>query len=139
MLTAIQNTPSALELNNDNAQILGEAFWNMVFHYKLSRKEQALLLGVNQNNRKTLKEYEIKKSIPLDPDKFLRVSLLLGVHKNLRILFPQNRSVAYNWMTTKQELFNNKTPMDFIAEDPANSLLRLATVRRALDIIRTSY
>lgn len=129
----------ALELNEENAAILGEAFWNIVRLYELGRKEQAILLGMNPNNRQALKDYETKKLIPLDPDKFFRVSLLLGIHKNLRILYPQNKNVVYNWMNTPQKLFGQKSPMEFIKADITHSLLRLATVRRALDIIRTSY
>lgn len=130
---------SPLALTDANAHVLGSAFWNIVKLYGLSRIDQAILLGVNPNNRQLLKSYEDKKKIPLDADKFLRVSFLLGIHKNLRILFPQNQNVVYNWFTTKQKLFHNQTPMQFIAADPANSLLHLATVRRALDLLRTSF
>lgn len=128
-----------LPLTPESAFILGEAFWNMARLYELGRKEQAILLGMNPDNRQALIEYEKKKSIPLDPDKFFRVGLLLGIHKNLRILYPENREIVYNWMTTKQKMFHGNTPMEFIMEDQAGSLLRLATVRRALDIIRTTH
>ncbi|MBI2338755.1 MAG: hypothetical protein HYU99_00065 [Deltaproteobacteria bacterium] len=136
---ATKKLDSSLELNEENTHILGGAFWNLVRLYGLGRREQATLLGVNPNNRKSLKDYEQKKAIPLDPDKFLRVGFLLGIHKNLRILFPQNVNIVYHWMTTRQELFHHKTPMEFIEENPANSLLHLATVRRALDILRTGF
>ena|SRR3990167_2451115 len=128
-----------LSLTPENALILGEAFWNIARLYELGRKDQAILLGMNPDNRQALIEYEKKKSIPLDPDKFFRIGLLLGIHKNLRILYPENREIVYNWMTTKQEAFGGKTPMEFIAEHPSNSLMRLATVRRYLDIIRTTF
>ncbi len=130
---------SPLDLTRENAAVLGEAFWNIVRLYRLGRKEQAALLGMNPDNRQALIDYEGKKSIPLDPDKFFRVSLILGIHKNLRILYPENRDIVYNWMTTQQSLFHEKTPMDFIMENEADSLLKLATVRRALDIIRTTH
>lgn len=134
-----QKPDAPIELNGENAQILGHAFWNIVRLYGLGRKEQAALLGLNPNNRKSLKDYEQKKAVPVDPDKFLRVSFLLGIHKNLRLLFPQNINVVYQWMTTPQDLFHRKTPMEFVEQDPANSLLHLATIRRALDILRTSF
>ncbi len=132
-------TQNALETNLENASILGEAFWNIVRLYALGRKDQAILLGMNQDNRKALKDYESKKQIPIEPDKFLRVGILLGIHKNLRILYPDNLNVVYHWMTTRQKLFHDKAPMEFISDDPDNSLLRLATVRRALDVLRTSF
>ena len=139
MISAAQNLSDALDLNTPNAHVLGEAFWNLVTHYDLSRREQAILLGMNPDNRKTLQDYESKKMIPVEADKFARVGILLGIHKNLRILYPQNRDVVYNWMTTAQKLFHGKSPMDFVAADEANSFLRLMMVRRALDVLRTSF
>lgn len=129
----------ALEVTTENSHILGEAFWNLMGLYQLGRKEQAALLGMNPENRQALISYQNKKMIPLDPDKFFRVSLLLGIHKNLRILYPQNRNVVYQWMSTPQEMFQGQSAMSFIMEDDSHSLLRLATVRRALDLIRTSF
>lgn len=139
MIPQAQNFSLNLDLNERNAKILGEAFWNLVKHYDLGRRQQAILLGMNPENRKTLQDYQSKSAIPLEADKFARVGILLGIHKNLRILYPQNRDVVYNWMTTTQELFHHKTPMEFIEGDEANSFLRLMMVRRALDVLRTSF
>lgn len=118
-------------------RVLGKAFWNIVEHYGLNQREQAILLGIKEN-RQRLNAMKMEMQIPDDPDKILRVGHLVGIHKNLRILFPQNRDVAYAWLKTKRDLFEDRSAMDYIAEDPMNSLPRLFTVRRLLDQLRVA-
>jgi hypothetical protein len=36
--------------------------------------------------------------------------------KNLRLLFPQNRDLAYRWMTTRNKAFENLTPVEVIRQ-----------------------
>lgn len=117
---------------------LGKAFWNLADHYQLTQKEIAVLLGLKTENRQRLTQLKTKKEIPDDPDKRLRVSHLIGIHKSLRILFPQNRDVVYSWIKTKRDLFEGKSAMEYIAEEPLQSLPRIFSVRRLLDQIRVS-
>ncbi len=102
-------------LNEEQAQVLGKAFWNLVNLYQFTREEQALLLGIKAN-RERLNSLEKQKTIPLDPDKFLRGSHLLGIHKNLRILYPHNREIVYSWMKTARDLFGNVSAIDFLKQ-----------------------
>lgn len=132
--------PTELKKNNSEQvrKVLGRAFWSIVKHYDLNQREQAIVLGIKEN-RSRLNSLKSKKSIPEDPDKELRVSHLLGIHKNLRILFPHNREVAYKWFKTQRAQFNNMSAMEYIASGPEfESMLRLAAVRRFLDQVRVS-
>lgn len=128
-----KNRPSQEQLQ----RVLGSAFWKIAEHYSLTHKEIALLLGIKEN-RQRLAALKKNAEIPEDPDKLLRVSHLVSIHKNLRILFPQNREVVYAWLKTKRELFQGKSALEYIAEDPLQSMTRLFTVRRLLDQIRVS-
>jgi hypothetical protein len=121
-----------------SGRALGTAFWRLVEHYRFTQKEQAVLLGIKYN-RERLQSLCDKQEIPFDPDKFLRVGNLLGIHKNLRIIYPHNRDIVYGWMKTPREEFHGKSAMDFISEDFGASLLRIFTVRRMLDQIRCGY
>jgi len=123
--------------NSNEAAVLGEAFWSIAQHYQLTQKEQALLLGIKFNKQR-LSDLLEKKEIPDDVDKSLRVAHLVGIHKNLRILFPNNRDVVYGWMKVKRDLFQGLSALEFIAQDPLESLPRLFTVRRLLDQIRVT-
>lgn len=120
-------------------KVLGKAFWSIVEHYKLNQREQAVLLGINYN-RTRLSSFKEGFSIPDDPDKVLRASHLVGIHKSLRILFPHNRKVVYGWLKTPRKQFNNKSAMDYIEVGGPDyeSLMRLASVRRFLDQVRVS-
>jgi hypothetical protein len=125
------------EINDAQARVLGEAFWNLARHYGFSRRQQAFLLGIKEN-RQRLGELEGNNLIPVDPDKFRRVGHLLGIHKNLRILYPHNRTIVYDWMKTVREAFGNLSAIDFVCANEAESLPRLFAVRRYLDQVRVS-
>lgn len=122
-------------VNEAQGRVLAEAFWRLVHHYRLTRKEQAVLLGMKHTRR--IKELDERKEIPLEADKFARIGNLIGIHKNLRILFPENREVVYAWMKTPRKEFGNKSALQWIEENEVDSFKRLFTVRRMLDQMRT--
>lgn len=128
-----------MQVNRVTAQALGKVFWNLVEHWQLGPKDQALLLGVKFHATK-LKDWQGKKYIPEDPDKFRRVGQLAGIHKNLRILFPYNRRAVYDFMKTAQPtLFQGKAPLEIIQQGgEINSYDAIAAIRRRLDQVRTS-
>ncbi|HMQ11690.1 MAG TPA: hypothetical protein PKC21_09115 [Oligoflexia bacterium] len=120
------------------ASVLGKAFWSIVKLYNLNREEQALILGVKKNGQRLL-DLEKKNSIPEDVDKFSRVGILIGIHKNLRMLYPYNRELVYGFIKQPWSLLNKKSPIDFLKEDPKASFQRLFTLRRMLDNLRVAY
>ncbi len=85
-------------------------------HWKLSTEDQAALLGLAPSNRAALSNYRSGKAIGTSRDQFERVGHLLGIHKNLRLLFPKNRDLAYAWMTTRNKAFGNLSPVDVVRE-----------------------
>lgn len=102
-------------------------------HWKLSTEDQAALLGIASSNRAALSNYRSGKPIGTSRDQYERVGHLLGIHKSLRILFPQNRDLAYRWMTTRNKVFDNLTPVDVVKEWGFTGLLM---VRGYLDRTR---
>ena len=101
-------------------------------HWKLSTAEQAALLGLSADNRSTLARY--RKGDPLADSRDLldRAGHLLGIHKSLRILFPQDRDLAYRWMTTPSRRLGGR-PVDIAVTHGFEGLLAL---RRYLDFER---
>jgi uncharacterized protein (DUF2384 family) len=85
-------------------------------HWKLSTEDQASLLGIALNNRAALTRYRKGEPIGTSRDQFERVGHLLGIHKNLRLLFPQNRDLAYRWMSTRNKAFDNLAPVDVVRD-----------------------
>lgn len=102
-------------------------------HWQLSTEDQAALLGIAASNRAALSHYRRGKPIGTSRDQYERVGHLLGIHKNLRLLFPQNRDLAYRWMSTRNKAFDNLTPVEVVKAWGFAGLLR---VRGYLDRTR---
>lgn len=85
-------------------------------HWCLSTEDQAALLGLAPSNRAALTRYRRGEPIGTSRDQYERVGHLLGIHKNLRLLFSQNRELAYRWMSTRNRAFDNFTPVQVIKE-----------------------
>ena len=67
-------------------------------HWNLTTEDQALLLGLASTNRAALSRYRKGEPIGASRDQYDRVGHLLAIHKNLRLLFPKNRELAYSWI-----------------------------------------
>ena len=102
-------------------------------HWGLSTEDQATLLGLAANNRAALGRYRKGEAIGSSRDQYERVGHLLGIHKNLRLLFPQNRDLAYRWMSTRNKAFDNLTPVEVVRDYGFAGLLM---VRSYLDRAR---
>lgn len=95
---------------------LAQMVMTLLDHWKLPTEDQAALLGLATNNRAALTRYRKGEAIGTSRDQFERVGHLLGIHKNLRLLFPHNRDLAYRWMSTRNKAFDNLTPVDVVKE-----------------------
>jgi len=80
-----------------------------------------------------LTRYRKGEAIGTNRDQYERVGHLLGIHKNLRLLFPQNRELVYCWMTTRNRAFDNLSPVQVVKEWGFTGLLM---VRSYLDRAR---
>ena len=94
-------------------------------HWKLTTEDQALLLGLAPANRAALTRYRKGEPIGTSRDQYERVGHLLAIHKNLRTLFPQNRDLAYRWISTRNKAFDNLAPIEVIKEWGFAGLLRV--------------
>jgi hypothetical protein len=95
---------------------LAKMVMNLLDHWKLSTEDQAALLGIAASNRAALTRYRKGEAIGTSRDQYERVGHLLGIHTNLRLLFPQNRELVYRWMTTRNKAFDNLSPVEVVKE-----------------------
>jgi hypothetical protein len=102
-------------------------------HWKLSTEDRLELLGLAPNNRAALTRYRRGEPFAQSRDLLERAGILLGIHKNLRLLFPHNRELAYSWMTTRNRAMGGMTPTEAIKEYGFPGLLM---VRAYLDRAR---
>jgi uncharacterized protein (DUF2384 family) len=102
-------------------------------HWMLSTEEQLDALGFSTTNRAALTKYRKGEPISASRDTMERAGHLLGIHKNLRLLFPRNRDLAYAWMRTRNKAFENRAPIEVVREFGFAGLLM---VRAYLDRAR---
>jgi len=95
---------------------LAKMVMRLLDRWKLSTEDQAALLGIASSNRAALSHYRSGKPIGTSRDQYERVGYLLGIHKKLRLLFPQNSNLDYRWMSTRNKAFENLTPVDVVKE-----------------------
>ena len=112
MQAVVEREPSATR----DRGALAKMVMTLLDHWKLSTEDQAAPLGIAAGNRAALTRYRKGEPIGSSRDQYERVGHLLGIHKNLRLLFPQNRDLAYRWMTTRNKAFDNRTPVEVVKE-----------------------
>lgn len=101
-------------------------------HWQLSTEEQLDALGFSTSNRAALARYRRGEAISGSRDTLERAGHLLGIHKNLRLLFPHDRDLAYRWIKTRNLAFENRSPIEVIREFGfAGLLMVLAYLDRA--------
>lgn len=98
----------------EDRSALAKMVMALLDHWALSTEDQAALLGIATNNRAALTRYRKGEPIGTSRDQYERVGHLLGIHKNLRLLFPRNRELAYRWMSTRNQAFDNRSPVETI-------------------------
>lgn len=128
----IQAEPQLDVRGREARERLARLITQLFEHWQLSASEQAALLGLSPDNRSTLSRYRRGEPLADNRDLLDRAGHLLGIHKSLRILFPQDRDLAYRWMTTPNRRFGAR-PVDIVVEHGFEGLLAL---RRYLDFER---
>jgi hypothetical protein len=94
-------------------------------HWQLSSRDQAALLGGLDPNK-------LAEELAESQDLHARVGHLLGIHKSLRLIFPQNIDMAYRWVSQPNHWFGNTPPLEVMKKGS----LGLAAVRRYLEFER---
>ena len=99
--------------------------------WNLKNDEECELLGGVSPAQ--LAKYKNATAFISGRDSIERVGNLLGIHKNLRILYPYNREVVYNWVNARNTKLHNLTPLQIMLEQ---GYLGIAQIRRFTDHMR---
>lgn len=102
-------------------------------HWQLSNADQLALLGLNEESRSTLNRYRDGKPLSNTRDLLERVAYLFDIHAQLRLIFPQNRNLAYGWMTARLADFAQLTPVELVKK---HGIVGLNMLRAYLDKVR---
>jgi hypothetical protein len=114
---------------------LAKMIMKLFEHWHLSSDEQLALLGLSTANRAAIARYRRGEPLANSRDLLERAGHLLAIHKNLRLLFPLDRDLAYAWVGTRNRAFGGITPTELMVEHGFSGLLQ---VRAYLDRARAS-
>lgn len=101
--------------------------------WELSTQDQLNLLGLSPSSRAMLSKYNKGEPLSSSRDMLDRVGWLLGIHKALRLLLPQNPELRRRWVTRPNRAFNNRPPLEIMLDE---GIIGLAKVCRYLDMQR---
>lgn len=106
----------ARESSPIDKRTLAKMVMTLFDHWNLSAADRTALLGLSPRSRSSLSRFRHGAAIGVRRDQYDRVSLLLGIHTRLRVLFPRNRDLAYRWMTVHNRAFDGRTPVEVVRE-----------------------
>ena len=98
--------------------------------WQLASADALMLLGLNEGSRTTLERYRDGRPLGQNRDLLERVSHLMGIHKNLRLLYPRNPAMRSAWISTPNGAFGGQRPLDVAR---AYGLPGLLMIRAHLD------
>lgn len=110
-------------------------FLNIASAWNLSVEQQRALLGWPPES--TFFKYKTGETGTLAFDMLMRISLVLGIYKDLHILYPEPH-LADRWLTlpNSNPLFGGKAALSFLVENGIDGLYQ---VRRLLDARRGGW
>lgn len=114
----------------DLARVLAALFAK----WELPGDTQLALLGLSPESRKLLTQYRRgERALPNTRDTLDRAGYLLGIHKGLRLLFPEDPALRYGWIKRRNALLGDRPPLDVMLAD---GLVGLARIARFVDFQR---
>ncbi|CAH1690943.1 conserved hypothetical protein [Hyphomicrobiales bacterium] len=136
MLVEIPRTaaqPDVPQISPEEAAAAARAVINLFDRWKVSDTIAREILGGMP--ARTYARWKTGELGRIDRDLATRLSLLMGIHKSLRILFTDPER-GYAWVSKPNDAFGGRTPVDIMAE---GSIFSLARVRSYLDAERGGW
>lgn len=111
-----QPLPKALTAPSREDRIrLARMLTTLLEQWELPIRAQCDLLGLNARNRSSIYRYRRGRPVPANIDQLDRVGLLFAIHARLQTLFPENRELAYAWMTRRNRAFGGQAPVAVVS------------------------
>ena len=125
----------ATEISDAETGALLRAFFNLVRRWALNDRQGRILLG--EPAARTYARWKAGQvELPrISRDTRERLSILMGIHKSLRYLFP-DPSRGYHWLRKPNQAFGGQPALHRLL---AGSIPDLAAVRAYLDAQRSGW
>ena len=128
-----ERRPKTTAITDEETGAMLRAFFNLADRWALSDREARILMG--QPAARTFARWKSGAAdlsrVPHDTRQ--RLSMLMGIHKGLRLLFPENPELRYSWVTRRNQVLEGRTPLEVMLED---GLVGLARIARLVDFQR---
>jgi len=115
---------------DDEARAMARASVRLFDHWSLTNEQRSQLLG--GLSASTLRRWREGRISYINTDLATRLSVLMGIHKALRVIFTENER-AYAWVSKHNAHFNGERPIDIMT---GGDILNLFRVRAYLDALR---
>lgn len=123
------------DLSNEySRKALAKIIFKLFSLWGLPNVDQANLLGYNHDIQLELDRYRNGEGLPDNRDVLERVGWLLAIHKSLGILYPHNSEIRYTWISRRNKVFENLTPLDVMKEQ---GVIGLSKVSKYLQLCRS--
>lgn len=132
---AAPDTPPQLAVRDEQVRRdLARTLAALFARWELTTAEQMLLLGMSPESRKLIRVYlRGDQPLPDSRDCLDRAGFLLGIHKGLRLLFPEDEAVRWSWVKRRNAALAGQRPLDVMLE---GGLIGIARVARLVDFQR---
>lgn len=129
-----QNNTLHIKTDFNDPQVreqMGQMILRLFELWNLDTASQLNLLGRSETSRKVLSD--MKQGILSNQRDLLdRIGWLLAIHKSLRILFPENPALRYDWVNRKNKVLENNTPLEIMKKE---GIIGLAKISHYLDFL----
>ena len=126
----LQNNPTT-NLDIETLKRNTENIIQLFNRWELKVEDQCCLLGGISPQQ--LNKFKNGKAHISGRDTVERVGNLLGIHKSLRILYPYNHKVVYQWVKARNKRLHNLTPLEIMLND---GYIGIAQIRKLTDYMR---
>lgn len=115
--------------SRENSRQVAEMLLRLFGYWRLPINQQLTIMGLYDCEVVDFSKH-LKCSLYDDRDKLERANILLGIHKSLRVLFPQNWDLAHRWISQPNKAFDRFPPLKVIER---HGMLGMYIVRDHLD------
>ena len=134
MLSAATELDPARLADEDSRRDLARVIGALFDRWQLDTDQQMQLLGMSPKSRKLLPRYRNgDQPLPSSRDALDRAGYLLGIHKGLRRLFPEDEQLRFSWIHRRNRVLEGATPLEVMMRD---GLLGIARIARLVDFQR---
>lgn len=110
---------------------LARTVTRLLDRWDLDTDHQLTLLGLSSANRATLSRYRRGEPVAANRDPIERVGHLLGIHKSLEILFPEQLEAQRVWIRARKRSLGGRTPVEFVEAEGVTGLRYLRSLADA--------